>query len=203
MNYLAFEKSLNKFPVFSIKDIKKLFPDFDSRRLNEWQKKEYIQKIKRGYYCFKDHSKQESFLFFTANKIYSPSYISLESALSYYGFIPESAFLITSITSLNTASYNTPVGNYSYKNILPQLFFGYRLIEENGIRIRIAEPEKLLLDYLYLNKLNNEEDIRALRLNKEQINNILDYDSLFRYQQIFKSKILDKRVKILKTIIDA
>lgn len=203
MDYLAFEKSLSKFPVFSINDIKKLFPDFDSRRLYEWQKKEYVQKIKRGYYSFKDHKKQESFLFFTANKIYSPSYISLESALSYYGFIPESTFLITSITSLNTARYKTPVGNYSYKNILPQLLFGYRLIEGNDISIRIAEPEKLLLDYLYLYKLNNEDDIRGLRLNKEQVNSIIDYDRLSSYQQIFKSKSLDKRIKLLKRIIDA
>ncbi len=203
MNYLTFEKSLSKFPVFSIKDIKKLFPDFDSRRLNEWQRKDYIKKIKRGFYCFADYQKQENFLFFTANKIYSPSYISLESALSYYSFIPESTFLTTSVTSRNTAKYNSPVGSFAYKNIKPQLFFGYRLIKDFGINIRIAEPEKLLLDYLYLNKLNNEEDILGLRLNSELINSILDFDKMFRYQQIFKSRTLDKRIKLLKRIINA
>ncbi len=37
MNYLEFEKSLTDFPVFSIKDISKRFPNFDNRRLVEWQ----------------------------------------------------------------------------------------------------------------------------------------------------------------------
>ena len=203
MNYLAFEKSLREFPVFSIKDIKKRYPDFDSRRLVEWQQKSYIQKLRREYYCFQESKKGERFLFFAANKIYSPSYVSMESTLAYYNLIPEGVFLTTSISTRNTASYNTPVGDFSYNHVKPLLFFGYRLLLNNSVAIKIAEPEKVILDYLYLKKLNSEDDIDALRFNEIQIKEIVDFHKLDKYQKIFNSRVLNKRIMILKEIIDA
>ena len=203
MNYLAFEKSLSEFPVFSIKDIKKRYPDFDNRRLVEWQQKNYIQKIRREYYCFRDRNKDEQFLFFAANKIYSPSYVSMESALAFYNLIPEGVFLTTSISTRNTASYNTPVGGFSYNHIKGPLFFGYRLLQVDGLAIKIAEPEKVILDYFYLKKVNSGDDIDALRLNKFQINELVDFDKLDKYQQIFNSKVLDKRIILLKEKFNA
>jgi predicted transcriptional regulator of viral defense system len=203
MNYLAFEKSLKAFPVFSIKDIKKRYPDFDNRRLVEWQQKGYIQKIRREYYCLQERTKDENFLFFTANKIYSPSYVSMESALAFYNFIPEGVFMTTSLSTRNTASYSTPVGDYLYYNIKPSLFFGYRLIQVNGFSIKIAEPEKVILDFLYLKKLNSKNDINAIRLNKIQICELVEFDKLKQYQKIFDSKVLDKRIKLLEEVIHA
>ncbi len=203
MNYLVFEKSLREFPVFSIKDIKKRYPDFDNRRLVEWQQKNYIQKIRREYYCFDARKKYENFLFFAANKIYSPSYVSMESALAFYNFIPEGVFLTTSISTRNTARYNTPVGDFSYNHIKTLLFFGYRLIQNDGVVIKISEPEKVILDYLYLKKLNSEDDIDSLRINEIQIKEIVDFQKLDKYQRIFNSKVLDKRIKLLKEIINA
>ena len=203
MNYLEFLKSLNEFPVFSIKDIKKRYPDFDNRRLVEWQQKGYIQKIRREYYCFQDKMKNEQFLFFAANKIYSPSYISMESALAFYNLIPEGVFITTSISTRNTANYSTPVGDFLYNNVKPSLFFGYRLHQNEDTVIKIAEPEKVILDFLYLKKLNSEEDIDALRINRIQNDELVDYDKLDRYQQIFNSKVLNKRIRILKEITNA
>ena len=203
MNYLAFEKSLREFPVFSIKDINKKYPDFDNRRLVEWQQKSYIQKIRREYYCFQERKKDEQFLFFAANKIYSPSYVSMESALAYYNLIPEAVFLTTSISTRNTAGYNTPVGDFSYNHVKTLLLFGYRLLQNDGVAIKIAEPEKVILDYLYLKKLNSEDDIDALRFNEIQLKEIVDFHKLDKYQRIFNSKVLDKRIKLLKKIINA
>src|SRR5690554_1007781 len=110
MTYLEFHKALNTFPVFSIQDIRKVFEDFDRRRLIEWQKKGYLLKVRRGFYCFADHVEKNGFLQFAANKIYNPSYISLEFALAYYGFIPEESFTITSVSSRNTADFQTKIG---------------------------------------------------------------------------------------------
>jgi predicted transcriptional regulator of viral defense system len=203
MNYLAFEKALREFPVLSIKDIKKRYPDFDNRRLVEWQQKSYIQKIRREFYCFQERKKDEQFLFFAANKIYSPSYVSMESALAFYNLIPEGVFLTTSISTRNTASFNTTIGDFSYNHIKPLLFFGYRLLQNNGIAIKIAEPEKVILDYLYLKKLNSEDDIDALRFNEIQIKEIVDFHKLDKYQNIFNSRVLDKRIMLLKEITNA
>jgi predicted transcriptional regulator of viral defense system len=105
MNYLEFQKRMALYPVFSVREIVKQFPGFDRRRLVEWQGKGYIQKIKNSLYCFADRKTEEPFLYFTANTLYQPSYVSLESALSCYGFIPEGVFQIISCSSRKTQTF--------------------------------------------------------------------------------------------------
>lgn len=203
MNYLEFEKSLKTFPVFSVKDIQKRFPNFDNRRLVEWQQKGYLVKIKRGYYCFSERNRGEQFLQFAANKIYSPSYISFESALSYYNLIPEGVFTVTSATTKNTANHTSPIGNFDYKHVKSNLFFGYKLMKEKDFTIKIAEPEKVLLDFFYINKINDPEEIVELRFNEIVAKEIIRFDKLKTYQQVFNSKILDNRIKMLIKVINA
>jgi len=140
--YTEFRDEMKVFPNFSIREIEKHFPGFDSRRLVEWQQKGYIQKLRNRYYYFSDQKVEEPFLYYTANQLYHPSYVSLESALSRYGFIPEGVFQITSCTTLKTNSFNTPIGNFSYRHLKPSLFFGYQLKEWNDHRYAMAEPEK-------------------------------------------------------------
>jgi len=203
MNYLEFEKALKSFPVFSVKDIQKRFSGFDNRRLVEWQQKGYLVKVKRGYYCFGERNRGEQFLYFAANKIYSPSYISFENALAYYNLIPEGVFTITSATTKNTANYVSTIGNFNYKHIKPTLFFGYKLLKEKNITIKIAEPEKVILDYFYLNKLNSFEEIEEMRFNEIAAKEIISFDKLRMYQRLFNSKILDKRIQMFIQVINA
>ena len=203
MNYLEFEKALKTFPVFSVKDIQKRFSGFDNRRLVEWQQKGYLVKVKRGYYCFGERNRGEQFLYFAANKIYSPSYISFENALAYYNLIPEGVFTITSATTKNTANYVSTIGNFNYKHIKPTLFFGYKLLKEKNITIKIAEPEKVILDYFYLNKLNSFEEIEEMRFNEIVAKEIISFDKLRMYQRLFNSKILDKRIQMFIQVINA
>lgn len=203
MKYIEFEKALKPYRVFSLKDIQKRFPAFDKRRLYEWQEKGYITKLKRGYYYFSEEEKSEAFLYFAANRIYKPSYISLESALNYYSLIPEGVFVVTSITTKNTMKYETPLGQYEYKHIKPALFFGYRLLKWNDFTVKIAEPEKLILDFFYLKKYNSQEAITELRFNEDMIRRQIDLDKLNRYQTIFNSKNLNKRINKFLTTINA
>lgn len=203
MNYLLFKTALEQFPVFSSLDIRKQFNDFDNRRLVEWQEKGYIIKLRRGYYCFKEVEKGEAFLYFSANKLYSPSYISLESAFSFYNLIPEGVFTTLSITTRNTTAFNSPVGRFSYRNVKTQLFFGYRLLNIGGHTIKMAEPEKSLLDYLYLNKIDTLDVLESIRLNASQFLDLLDFDKLHQYAGMFQSKILQRRIQMLKKMIHA
>jgi predicted transcriptional regulator of viral defense system len=203
MKYLEFRKALKVFPVFSINDINKVFKDFDNRRLSEWQKKGYILKVRRGYYCFADYVEKEGFLQFASNKIYSPSYISLESALAHYGLIPEESFLLTSVSSRNTAEFQTQLGSFSYRHLKSDLFFGYKVLTINNLFYKIGEVEKVILDYLYLNKLDSIEQMKAMRFNAYQVDELVDFGLLSEYQELFKSKTLDKRVKkLIKAIND-
>ena len=203
MNYLLFKKALEQFPVFSVQDIRKQFNDFDNRRLVEWQEKGYIIKLRRGYYSFEEVEKGEAFRYYSANKIYSPSYISMESALSYYNLIPEGVFTTVSLTTRNTTSFSTPVGSFSYRNAKMQLFFGYKLLNIHGHTIKMAEPEKSILDYLYMNKIDTPDMLEGIRLNESQLHDLLDFDKLHQYARVFHSKKLQQRIQLLKKMIHA
>lgn len=203
MNYPQFRNKMKVFPSFSVREIKKYFPDFDSRRLVEWQEKGYIQKLRNRYYYFSDQEINELFLYYTANELYHPSYVSMESALSRYGFIPEGVFQITSCTTLKTNSFNTPVGNFAYRHLKSSLFFGYQLEVWNDQRYAMAEPEKTLIDYLYLHpEVKEPNDIEALRWNVPEINNRISIDKLNRYEAYISSPALSKRINTLKKYID-
>lgn len=203
MKYIEFERAFKDFPVFSIKDIEKRYPDYDNRRLVEWQHKGYLLKIKRGYYCFSERKNSESFLYFAANKIYSPSYISMESALAYYNLIPEGVFMTTSVTTKNTASYDTAIGNFEYRHCKPLLLFGYKLLQEKNFTIKIAEPEKVILDYFYFNTLNSVDAIEEIRFNEIIAKELINLDKFNKYLRVFGSKILDKRIQKFLKVINA
>ncbi|MCK4785304.1 MAG: hypothetical protein KAV87_16255, partial [Desulfobacteraceae bacterium] len=89
MRYSEFRDAFKPYAIVSVNEIRKVERSFNVRRLVEWQKKGYIKKIIRGYYIFSDLTVDENVLFEIANRIYHPSYLSFEIALSYYQMIPE------------------------------------------------------------------------------------------------------------------
>lgn len=202
MTYLEFKDVLQEFPVLSIREIEKHFPDFDNRRLVEWQEKGYIQKLRNRYYRFTDCRVNEDYLFYCANTIYGPSYVSLESALSIYGFIPEGVFQITSCTTIKTNTFETPIGVFAYRNLKEDLFFGYHLQQWNGYHYAIAEPEKAIIDYLYLNKIKSSEEFESLRWNITAISNRLSMEKLEAYVNHIGSKALQTQINYIKTYLN-
>ena len=147
MTFLEFQTTFKDLPVISAIEIEKVFPGFDRNALTRWQKKGYLQKIRRGYYRLTGQPiSGDADLFFIANRIYSPSYVSLESAWRWYDFIPEGVFTITSVSTLKTAAFATPLGHFSYRRLKPDLFWGYRLEEYGSFRFKIADPAKAILD---------------------------------------------------------
>ena len=203
MKYLKFRKALKNKTVFTYTDIRKIAPTFHRRQLVEWQKAGYITKIRNGYYCFSDQEKSEQLLYHFANQLYKPSYISLASAMSYYNLIPEAVFNITSVGSLKTTLFDTPYGRFEYKNIKPSLFFGYQLVTSNSFTLKIAEPEKMMLDYCYLVKPKSLLDFESLRINKEEIIKLIDITKFDAYLSIYKSPIMIHRAGIFKSYINA
>ena len=203
MKYLEFKDALKNKTVFTYNDIRKIAPTFHRRQLVEWQIAGYITKIRNGYYCFSDQEKNEQLLYYFANQLYKPSYISLVSAMSYYNLIPEAVFNITSVGTLKTTLFDTPYGRFEYRNIKPSLFFGYKLVTSNNFTIKIAEPEKMMLDYCYLVKPTSQQDFESLRINKEEIIKLIDITKLDAYLSLFKSPIMNHRAGIFKTYINA
>ncbi len=194
MRFLEFRQALAKFKVFSLSDIYKVDPRFYRVRLNEWQHQGYLQKITRGYYRFTDQPLTEKTLFTISNKIYLPSYISLESALSYYGLIPEGVYIITAVSSRKTTSFETLVGNFSYRSIKPELMFGYEVVVLDQDKFILATPEKSVLDYLYLHpEIKSIDDVASLRINSTVFLDEIDQDRWQQYLAVFNSQALSAR----------
>lgn len=197
--FLAFKNTLKDFIVFTQNDIRKYFPEFDKKNLVNWQKKGYIKRIRNNYYCFSEIQKSEDFLFYVANSIYNPSYVSLESALSFYSIIPEGVYTVTSISTLKTNTFDTDFTRFTYRNVKPNLYFGYRLLNYQNQSFKIASLEKTILDYLYLNPhikgVNDFEDLRWNKLELQKINRNLMND----YLKLFDSNALNHRVNYFKS----
>ncbi len=166
--------------IFSTLDILRHFPNEKPTtikiQLSRFLKKGLIFKIKRGLYCFQREDIDEMLL---ANKLYRPSYVSLETALNYYGIIPDVPQEITSVTPITTKLIKTPFGRFSYTKIKKDLFFGFMKVKsaKNQEYFYLAYPEKALLDFFYIRKIRNIAD---LRLNLAVIN-------MNRYSKFSKS----------------
>ncbi|MDQ6762035.1 MAG: hypothetical protein M3015_05325 [Bacteroidota bacterium] len=118
-------------------------------KANELLKKGVLTQIKKGLYIpgpKLNIPKPEPFLL--ANHLLGPSYISLESALSYWGMIPEKVYEITSVTVKRSKKFKTHGGRFTYIHIpLPYYSFGIQRIELTPRQtILIASKEKALCD---------------------------------------------------------
>lgn len=208
MNYLTILQYFGPQGLFSTQEIHKRFPRFDDRRLVEWQKKDYIQRVANRWYLFNKIPRDEPLLWWTANRIYQPSYLSLETALSYYGLIPEGVYALTSVSSRKTKTLNTAIGSFTYRHLKPNRYFGYQVLRPTGSTtdrpVLMAYLEKALLDYLYLNThLNSIDDFAALRLNATLLRNQLDHQRLRTYLNLFGVRQLTRRIAVLHQYIDS
>lgn len=125
--------------------------------------KEIIQ-IKRGIFVRADDETYS--LNSLSSVIYGPSYISFQSAMSFYGLIPEQVSAITcaSYNKNKNKEFHTPVGDFYYYYIPPKVFpYDTTIMEENGQNFVIASPEKAICDSLYkISIIKTEEELTKL-----------------------------------------
>jgi phage terminase large subunit-like protein len=130
--------------------------DNDGARLDALLKRcvsgKEIVRICRGLFCLSDqYTQRQIHPFELSQRIYGPSYISLESSLSYHGWIPEAVYSITSVSQKRSRDVETPLGFFSYTRIPQNLFLAgvCRKESADGGTFLIAEPLKALADYVY------------------------------------------------------
>ena len=204
MNFLVFKTKMFDLACFNIYQIYAWQPDFDRNNLTRWMKKGYLIRLRRGYFTFSEYKSMPDYQLYFSNRIYRPSHISLHTALSFYGMIPEAVTQITSVTTLKTASFTNDFGEYSYKNIKENLMFGYELKPMADNRtLQNATPEKAKLDLLYLYPFyDSEQELEELRLDENYLQDDLNKDLLMEYCVKFQNKALDRRVKLLLKTYD-
>jgi len=123
------------------------------KQLSRWVKSGKVLQLRRGLYALAEpYRKETPHPFTVANQLLAPSYISLQSALAYYEMIPEAVPHVTSVTSRKrTQTFSTPIGQFSYRSLQPDLFLGFWLVEISPTQsVFMTRPEKALLDLIYL-----------------------------------------------------
>jgi len=185
-NIIRFNK-----PYWSVADLEKIL-GYRSRQtllvvLHRLVREGVLTRMRRGIYRVSIHSVEGAHL---ANLLYTPSYLSFESALSRYGILSQIPYAMTLATTRRSKKMTLDGTAVEYRQLREDLFFGHRL--EKGLDI--AEPEKALLDALYLvtrGKLSlalEELDLSGLSLKK-----LDSYGSRFpRYVQAALAKISAK-----------
>lgn len=135
-------------------------------KISELLKSKELISLRRGLYVIGpniDLSPPEPFLI--ANHLRGPSYVSLESALSYWNMIPERVYEISSVTTKTSKLYKTPVGRFSYQQLkTPYYSYGIKHIEYSPKQtILIASREKALCDKIVLTSKINLRSIKQTR----------------------------------------
>lgn len=204
MKYREFESRISDLPVFHLNDVRKIDPAFHRQQLQYWQAQGYIRPLAAGYYIFADREIDEMTLFLLANRIYEPSYVSLESALAYHKIIPESVLGVTSVSTRKTTRFESAWGELLYRSMKPPLI-GYQIIETNSRNIiKIAQIEKAVVDYLYLNpQIQSIADFEGLRWNREELIGRITFPTLDTYVKVFEKEALVNRIHQLIEFLHA
>jgi len=197
MNFTEFKEKFQELPFISARAVMALEQDPQAMRnqLTRWHKKGLIIQLKRGIYALnKGDRKVNSSRFFLANQLLWPSYVSLESALGYYGLIPEAVADVTSVTTKKTSRFTNPIGRFVYQRVKPDAFRGYRSYkDEAGLECLIAEPEKAVLDFLYLNLRKCKTEAKAAFKESYRFQNIegLKPKKVLSWAHLFKNSRLE------------
>jgi predicted transcriptional regulator of viral defense system len=171
------------------------------KQLSRWISAGKILQIKRGLYVVAaPYMKKEPHPFLIANMIKKASYVSLQSALEYYGTIPEYVPVITSVTTGRPEQISTKLGKFIFKHLKKELFWGYKELEViKGTGIFIATPEKALLDLIYFtpnsDKLEYIEELRLQNIEK------IDTELLINYSRTFKKPKIERAAHAIKKFI--
>lgn len=155
--------------------IQSFYPDlsYPDKKVIALEKSKEIIRVKRGLYVVSPEitgkllSKE-----LIANHLYAPSYVSMFSALRYYGLTPEAVYTTQSMTIKHSRTFDTPLGRFDFTSMSREAFsLGITSIVEDGYAFLMASPEKALCDLIansskvnlrYLKDVETylEEDIR-------------------------------------------
>ncbi len=193
MKFKYFKKFMKK-PVFTWQEAKVVAFQTDpgtlKLQLHQWKKAGDILSLKRGVYAFSNQTIDQVEV---AKHLYAPCYVSLETALNYYGLLPDVTFAMTLVTTKATRKINTPVGQFTYQKIKKSAFQGY------DPQTLMAEREKAVVDYLYLNQRHFYAKVDFWETLRWQHLGAIKFKRAMKYAVYFKSGKLDQLLRSLRS----
>lgn len=189
-------KEIGVIPV-TTSIIESFYPDLKSaeKKVVWLEKNGYIIRLKRGLYVVNpEYTGKRLSNELIANHLYAPSYVSMSTALRYYGLIPEAVYVNQSMTVKHSRSFQTPIGNYDYKYISREAFaVGVKTERVADYAFLIASPEKALCDLIANSSKVN------LRYMKD-VENYLENDIRMDMEEFMKfdPRVLEEYIKVGK-----
>jgi predicted transcriptional regulator of viral defense system len=202
MEFNSLLKLIGDEPIFESSIL--LAGDVDPKliriQLSRWIKAGKIYQLRRGLYSIAPpYQRQQPHPFLVANHLQKASYVSLQSALSFYGLIPEVVNITTSVSTGRPERLDTPLGTFEFRHIKTELLFGYRMTELGEQSALIATPEKALLDLIYLQP--GGDSLAYLKELRLQNTEKLDKDLLRRQSEKFNTPKIQNAVKSILQLI--
>ena len=203
MKYLDLISELkkNKLIIFSLRDIENLFPEENLKtlknNLGRWVKKALLLRLRKNLYEFIEPGLESNIPdVYVGNKLYAPSYISLETALSIYSLIPDIAVQVTSLTTLPTREFKNRHGSFFYRSCQKKAFTGYKLMQYEGVKILIADKEKALVGFIYFSIRQKEPlDFDEERLERDLVKK-LNWSKTLKYAKLFNKKTVSALLEL-------
>jgi hypothetical protein len=204
MEYEKLLELVGDVPVFesSLLLAGKVSPENVHLQLTRWTKSGRVYQLRRGLYAIAPpYQKVKPHPFVIANHLQRASYVSLQTALAFYGMIPETIQSTVSVTSGRPEQLSTPLGSFEFRHVKSELLHGYHMTDLRGQQALVATPEKALLDLIYL---QSEGDslvyLRELRLqNLEQ----LDLDNLSALSKVFNTPKMLRAIENITHLVQS
>ena len=140
-------------------------------KITDLERKGLIIRIKRDLYVVsKKVHNQEISSELVANHLYGPSYISFETALAFYGLIPEKVYTMRSATFKQAKRFENAVGNFEYI-VVPQNYYSIGISQQiinNEYTYMIATPEKALCDTILATPNLRLQSVKAMQIYLEE-----------------------------------
>ena len=198
-------ETFSNIPV-STAALSSLFPENKAggEKVRSLEQKGYVIRLKRGLYVVNPEvSRVPLSLELIANQLYAPSYVSMSSALRYYGLIPETVYTMQSMTIKHSRSFDTPVGHFDYSSINREAFhIGVTIIDKQTYTFLMASPEKALCDLIANSpKVNLRYMMDVERYLEEDIR--LDMDEFLKMDaSVFEQYIeVGKKASSIQTLL--
>jgi predicted transcriptional regulator of viral defense system len=164
-------------PCFADVEVQNLIHGSDNSRyaiLKRAVAKKDILHLRRGLYCAAPlYRRRDLNLFEIAQRIYGPSYLSFESALSYHGLIPESVATVSSACARRSREFETELCLFSFVRIPARVFFAHvDRVEEGPDVFFMARPWRAIVDYIYANGkewCGLHPLVQSLRIEEEEL----------------------------------
>lgn len=182
----------SKQKIFYTRDLKKLLNIKKENTLyktaQKLLRKKILNRLTKGVYFFTSNPPNE---FEIANSLYFPSYISLESALNFYGILIQAPYQIISVTPKRPKEIKVNKREYIYLHLSPKYFWGYQRIDN----FTIAQSEKAVIDEIYFASKGREivdfKECNLEFLNKSKLKSLAKKIKWIPFQKLFKKTFHD------------